>query len=110
MECASCGEVIQGDHFENAIMVDESFSISVRRRGSYVHIDCVDNTERLVSWSFQKWATYQINRLRLGVGAQYNIHNDLVDALEELHPGTRSAYEQVVLRGTSGGGNVVETG
>ena len=39
-----------------------------------------------------------IRRMQLASSAQVHNLNYLVDALEELHPGTRAAYEQILIR------------
>ena len=100
MYSAKCKTPIEGDRYENAVLL-----LSDRRdwrSGEYAHFECVDKPARLTPDQFQKWAARMISDLRLAAGAQYDIHNDLVDALEELHSGTRAAYEQILLRGETG--------
>ena len=100
MDCVKCKAPIEGARYENGVRL--STDRRDPRSGEYVHFECVDQPARLTGDEFQKWSAHEINSIKLAVGAQFNIHNDLVDALEELHPGTRAAYEQILLRGETG--------
>ena len=98
--CFKCGDEIQGDRYENAVQIIEGtinqllFEVS-----QTIHFACVDDPTHLRPDQFQKWAAYQISLLAKTQSSQVHVHNDLVDALEEIHPGTRAAYEQIVQRG-----------
>ena len=67
------------------------------------HAFCVDDPLSLPDvrdhFEFRKWTVAVIRGMQLASTLQVQNHNDLVDALEELHPGTRAAYKQFLLCG-----------
>ena len=104
MECTKCWLPIEGGR-------DDGTAIAVRLIGNPFtweelcrdegvrHPECVDNPAGLSPDQFQMWAVATIHTVMECLSAQIHNHNDLVDALEELHPGAKTAYEQVLLRG-----------
>ena len=106
MECTKCGGLIEGGRKgHNAITVDVGLNpLRWEQRGAkgqdVRHAECVDDPTRIPNDQFKKWAVLTIRATQQAASAQVQNHNDLVDALEQLHPGTRAAYEQVLLRGT----------
>ena len=105
MECTKCGLPIEGDrHGGTAIVVSNGMAAGFAGIDRYAghdirHPECVDDPAHLPPDQFQKWAVATIHTVMECLSAQVHNHNDLVDALEQLHPGTRTAYEQVLLRG-----------
>ena len=104
--CFKCGDEIEGDRYENCVVLETQNGGGLglapwRAAGDeyHMHFECVDDPAHLSRREFQKWAAYQISLLALVQSSQVHVHNDLVDALEEIHPGTRAAYEQIVQRG-----------
>ena len=102
MDCAKCGKPVEGDRYENAV-VDMDRNVpphfDMRRPVPVVHFDCVEDPAHLRDDQFKKWAVWKIQTITAAASVQVHNHGDLVDALEELHPGTRAAYEHILLRG-----------
>ena len=87
-DCAGCGQRIEGVHgvvWQNAVKA--------------FHPECVADPTRLTAYDFKQWTIWSIRALQGATSARSQNLNDLVDALEELHPGTRAAYERILLRG-----------
>ena len=107
MDCTKCGGVIEGGrHGDNAIVVKHHWSDTVFDAGHGIdirHAFCVDDPLSLPNVrghrEFRKWTVAMIRGIEQAGSAQVHSHNDLVDALEQLHPGTRAAYELILLRG-----------
>ena len=104
MECTKCGGAIGGGRDgENAIavrLIGNPFTWEeLCRDDGLRHPECVDDPAGLSPDQFQKWAMSTIYTVMECLSAQVHNHNYLVDALNEFHPGTRAAYEQVLLRG-----------
>lgn len=107
MGCTKCGLPIEGGRYgPNAIVVTHHWSDAVfesERATDVRHANCVDDPLALPNvrehLEFRKWAAAMIRGIQLTSSAQVQNHNDLVDALEEVHPGTRAAYERILLQG-----------
>ena len=107
MDCTKCGLPIEGGHDgDNAIVVKHHWSDVVfdsERATDVRHACCVDDPLALPNvrdhLQFRKWTVAMIRGIQLAASTQVHCHNDLVDALEQLHPGTRAAYELILLRG-----------
>ena len=107
MDCPKCGLPIEGGHDgDDAIVVKHHWSDVVfdsERATDVRHAFCVDDPLSLPNVrghrEFRKWVVAVIRDIQAAASIQVHNHNDLVDALEELHPGTRPAYERTLLRG-----------
>ena len=84
-------------HYWSDVVFDSERATDVR------HASCVDDPLSLPNVrdhrEFRKWTVAMIRGIEQASSAQVHNHNDLVDALEQLHPGTRAAYEQILLGG-----------
>ena len=108
MECSKCGLAIEGGrHGDNAIVVSNGmlagFAGIDRYVGAFIRYpECVGDPTRIPDDQFKKWVVAQIRATQQAASSQVHNHNDLVDALEQLHPGIRAAYEQILLRRDDG--------
>ena len=108
MDCTKCGLPIEGgQHGANAIVVKYHWSdvfFESERATDVRHAVCVDDPLALPNvrnhLQFRKWGLAMIRDITAAASQQVHDHNDLVDALEKFHPGTRAAYQRILLRGS----------